>query len=402
MSNLADRYEQSHFFEFEESDQDTSERSTQYKTYLPDTKQNFASVKYKSNIYDGSLLTPLRNHEISSSPAEFDDLVELLRVSSDYQSTAPNRKSHCIASFDAANRVTPCHKLLVFAKRFDLFIRFVFFRRKRRYSFDMSSSDFGSELSFENNKKKRSTLKSRLSPAKIVQKEGVKSTALLVLLLCTLFFLWLQIMKTGFPRVDSRNTFRSKGIQRIVLPIHSIPKKKIVDEDANLVSSNGRPETEPAMQVDLHDHLVGYNSSRTKPKVLLLEKQRSEETQDKKRKGEENLTVDNLAPVDVLPSLTTAELKEEYAISLPPSFEYLADFPSARQPGDIPVVSFFVIALDFSPLHNKFWFRNHSSGNKIIVLAHSKIRRIFNKGYFRRLLSNDSSRRNGNYLKPNS
>lgn len=366
------------FFEFEESDQDTSERITQYKTYLPETRQTFASVKFKSNINDGSISTPLRNHGISSSSAEFDDLVELLRVSSDCQTNAPHRRSRYIATFDAANRVTPCHKLLGLAKRFDLVIRFVFFRRKRRYSFDMTSSDFGSELSLQNNKKKRSILKARLSPAKIVPKEGAKSTALLVLLLCTLFFLWLQIMKAGFPHVDSRNTFRRKGIQRIVLPIPSIPEKKIVGQDALLLNSNGRPEAEPAIQLDLHNRLVGYNSSHAKPKMLPFEEKRSEETQDRKGEREENLLREHLAPVDKLPSFANGERKEEHAISLPPSFEYLADFPSARQSGDIPVVSFFVIILKFSQLNDKFCFRNNSFGNKIIVLAHSKIRRVFN------------------------
>jgi hypothetical protein len=370
------------FFEFEDSDQDASERSTQFKPYLPNRRQHVASVKCPSTINDGSLPTLLPNREMPTSSTRFDDLDELLYASPSCQTNQSCRKFRRSASFDAVNRVTLCHTLLIFAKRCDLLIRVFVFRKKRRYSFDLTSSDFGFELSSANNQKKGSPVKSQLSSAKIVQNKGVKSTALFVLLLSTLCFLWSQIMKTAIHRVDSQNKFRGKSIQRIVLPIHSMQQKKSGEEDAQLVDLKERPEVKTAMKVDL------------------LEEELSDVTQDKKLKREERLTREHLAPVDMLPSFTDVELQEEHIISLPPSFEYLANFTSARQPGDIPVVSFLRYIIGFSLLITNLCVLTLLVKN--IVLAHSKIWRVFSQGYLSRLLSNDSSRRNGIYLKPNS
>lgn len=323
----------SHFFEFEDSDQDEPERSTQFKPYLSNRRQHVASVKCPSNINDGSLPTILPNREIPTSSTRFDDLVELLYASPSSQTNDTCRKYRRSATFDAVNRATLCHTLLVFAKRCDLLIRVFVFRKKRRYSFDLTSSDFGFELSSTNNQKKCSTVKSQLSPSKIAQNKGLKSTALCVLLLSTLCFLWLQIMKTV--RVDSHNKFRDKGLQRIALPIHSMQQKNAGDEDALLVNLKEPTETKTAMKVDQ------------------LEEDQSGLTQDKTLKREERLTTEHLAPVDMLPSLPDAQLQEEHIISLPPSFEYLANFTSARQPGDIPVVSILrnIIAI-FAINHN--------------------------------------------------
>lgn len=319
------RHDQSHFYDFEDSDEESSRPSSKFKTYVPPSQHhphNLDDILVESTTRDPK---PGKHiiHALPSSSNGFDDLVDLLHVSPTSQTNASHNERSYSAAFYAV-RTTFCHKLLIFAKKLGIFIRGNLTRRKRRYSFDLASTDFGFELASANNKRKNSNLTLQLSSAKTIITDGIRSAFFLVMLIGTLCFLWLQILKPGTRQINSSNPFRNEGIKRVVLPMGFIQHIETDHADGLLGSQKA----------------VSSYVSNAPPTVVLLHEHQTGAIQGKKSQHKEGLTGDILVPVDTLPSLTKAEFKEEIKILLPSSFKNLANFPSTRRPGDIPVVSF--------------------------------------------------------------
>jgi len=339
--NVYKRQEHAQFYDCEDSDDETTSHSP--KTYLVASPQNPRVVGLEdiwkeqpstANTINSPKLRLATNSALvfdtslpSNGEGLEDDLDRLLHLSTIQSSNSSDKKSSSIA-FGTVDHRTVFRRLVAFLKRLHLFLRGkMISHRKRRYSFDVTSSDFQVELSSANN---NDTLlkKTNSSYQQPKVSDGVKAILVFVMLVCILCTLWAQIIQTNTSTTDpnrTRRAFRNRfGIRRVTLPVQD--NQEPVSKDAADQQLANTPNN-----VAVVEEIIKHGDvAAAQPEPLPYQ----QETEELKNNQEQ---VADAPPVDMVPAAPKEDAGTENPLKIPSSFDNLANFPSERLPGDIAV-----------------------------------------------------------------
>lgn len=341
--NVYKRQEHAQFYDCEDSDDETTSHSP--KTYLVASSQNsrvaglediWKEQPSTTNTINSPKLRLATNTalvfdtSLPSNEGLEDDLDRLLHLSTIQSSNSSSNKNNSSIAFGYVDHRTVFRRLVAFLKRLHLFLRGkMISRRKRRYSFDVSSSDFQVELSSANNNDTQ--LKKTNSHQQPKVSDGVKAILVLVMLVCILCTLWAQILQTNSSTADPNRThraFRNRfGIRRVTVPVQDNNQEPVSKDAGDQQLANTPNNIAVVEEIIKHGDVVA-----AQPELPPYQP----ETEELENNQEQ---VADAPPVDVLPSAPKEDAGTEYVITIPSSFDNLANFPSERQPGDIPVVS---------------------------------------------------------------